>query len=1645
MKRSLPNKVKALRFESLENRELLSVNPLETSPDMIPQGVVLQASTDCAESEPAELIALGLDETPGAAQSARVPTSEILSEDFVIAPYAMEATQATPTVWVVDTTADTVTSDAMSLRKAIQSALGGDVIEFSPSLNGATISVTSPLSVTRSSLTIDASALSDGVTLDGGGQYRIMDVAASVNSLTITGVGFAHGYTSNESGYEWIPGGAAILFHGESLQLSDCSFTDNESHSYSTMRGGAIHVSSGILSAESCEFKNNKQIAELTCPYDGGGAIGGESASLISVYDCYFEDNTTNVRGGAIRSYGEVIVDSSVFIGNEASGDGGAIYCEDANLTVEGSAFLGNSAGSSGGAVESREGENKEGYLIIKDSFFIQNSADVAGGAIVSDSSLIESSQISGNTANLGAGIFLGMTYGNSGSASLINLTIVDNVAEYYGGAVYGVDVASTQIENSVIARNTAMLGSGLYLEGCETTIRNSTITRNSSLDRGGGIWLSDNSVLNAYNSIIAANTAPQGADMIQYSSQSAAWNVLSSYTSWNSGANRLAYNANQPLFTNATQGDYSLAANSQALNHGDNSHVTVQTDLAGKTRIIDGTVDLGAYEYSATSPTKLETPAIASTSATHNSIAVNWNATPNASGYVVAYRKFSDSSYTILPATSSTTLTIEELDAETTYYVKVYAAGDGTNYTDSSYSAVQSVRTREVPTEKLATPTIAATTATTNSVAVTWGAVENASGYVVAYKKSTDSDYTVLPSTTMTTRTIVNLNADTTYDVKVYAEGDGTNYADSDYSAVKSVKTLPIGSVETPSVTVTTDLDVVDAYDGKISLREALALYSSDGDTILFASSMKGKTITLAPENGQLDISKNITIDASNLYTSSTATPGVTISGGDATRIMQLASGKTTTLKGLAFTRGKSFGDGGAILNNGALNVQNCVFSDNDANVTHEDESIDWHSGGAIAVTTGASINADGCVFSGNNGSGVISIRTNASSTFKNCQIIDNPTYGVYFWYGSASQVNFENVVFTGNEHGVYFSSNNDSVVFSNCILSSNHYGLYLNSDNVTVSVSNCELSSNHYGAYAFSGSLSIDDSKISNNHVGIYSFRAKVNASNIVVDNNNNDGGWGGGIYLNGGEITLRNATITNNHAGYGGGIVVQVASAVLNVYNSIIAGNTASWNGNDVHKFNASSKVNAWNVLSSFTGWSSGSSQLTYDANQPLFTNAAGGDYSLATGSQAINRGNNSYATTQTDVVGRPRIIDGTVDLGAYEYGAVAPTKLGTPTITTTTATTNSTTIKWNAVTNASGYALAYKKSTDSVFTVVSTTSTSITINGLTPDTSYDVKVYAKGNGTTYTDSDYSAVKTVKTQPLPAQKLTTPTITTTTATTSSTTVKWNAVANAAGYALAYKKSTDSVFTIVSTTSTSVTINGLTADTTYDVKVCAKGNGTTYTDSDYSAVKTVKTQPLPAQKLTTPTITTTTSTENKIVVKWNAVENAAGYVVAYKKATDSSFTVMSATTANSRTITNLSADASYDVKVCAKGDGTLWTDSDYCAVLSVKTQPKTLAPLEAPAITSTTATDDTIVVNWSAVANASGYVVEYKLSTDPAFAAMPATSANSTTIANLTPETTYKLRVYAIGDGIDYSDSQYSIVKAVKTKTASATTLPA
>ena len=109
----------------------------------------------------------------------------------------------------------------------------------------------------------------------------------------------------------------------------------------------------------------------------------------------------------------------------------------------------------------------------------------------------------------------------------------------------------------------------------------------------------------------------------------------------------------------------------------------------------------------------------------------------------------------------------------------------------------------------------------------------------------------------------------------------------------------------------------------GPGSLRDAMmaANGAPGADVIRFAPSARDGTIALT--GGQLSITDDLTI----------AGPGanrLAVSGNDASRVFQISSGAAVSIDGLTVTHGQAVGQGGGILNAGALTLSHAVLSDN-------------------------------------------------------------------------------------------------------------------------------------------------------------------------------------------------------------------------------------------------------------------------------------------------------------------------------------------------------------------------------------------------------------------------------------------------------------------------------------------------------------------------------------------------------------------------------------------------------------------------------------------------------------------------------------------------------------------------------------------
>jgi hypothetical protein len=138
------------------------------------------------------------------------------------------------------------------------------------------------------------------------------------------------------------------------------------------------------------------------------------------------------------------------------------------------------------------------------------------------------------------------------------------------------------------------------------------------------------------------------------------------------------------------------------------------------------------------------------------------------------------------------------------------------------------------------------------------------------------------------------------------------------------------------------------------------------------------------------------------------------------------------------------------------------------------------------------------------------------------------------------------------------------------------------------------------------------------------------------------------GGGMYNWQSLPMATNCTFAENTASYGGGMYNDDDSSPT-VTNCILWNDSASSSGNEIYNDDSTSTPVV--TYSCVEGGYTGTTDISSD---PLFVDAANGDYRLQSGSLCIDTGT-SIGAPDTDIEGTERPQGSGYDLGAYEYAA------------------------------------------------------------------------------------------------------------------------------------------------------------------------------------------------------------------------------------------------------------------------------------------------------------------------------------------------------------------------------------------------------
>jgi predicted outer membrane repeat protein len=277
--------------------------------------------------------------------------------------------------------------------------------------------------------------------------------------------------------------------------------------------------------------------------------------------------------GGMYSSDGELTLENLAFIGNFAAGDGGGMYRTSGSSAITNVTFSSNHASNSGGGMYSTGGDS-----VLNNVTFAGNSAAVNGG---------------------------GMVNADGSNTTLTNVVFSGNLAMGDGGGIFN-NESSPTLTNVTFSGNRAFNGGGMRNNASShPAIQNSIIWNNQDTS---GIGTADASIKNIGSTPVISYTLVQGSG-----GSGLGWtSTLGMDKGLNIDMDPLFVTAVDPATAPATDGDLRLQAASPAIDAGNKTLNTSDKDLAGKPRVYNDVIDLGAYEFHPTptpTPTATNTP----------------------------------------------------------------------------------------------------------------------------------------------------------------------------------------------------------------------------------------------------------------------------------------------------------------------------------------------------------------------------------------------------------------------------------------------------------------------------------------------------------------------------------------------------------------------------------------------------------------------------------------------------------------------------------------------------------------------------------------------------------------------------------------------------------------------------------------------------------------------------------------------------------------------------------------------------------------------------------------------------------------------------------------------------------------------------
>jgi hypothetical protein len=303
------------------------------------------------------------------------PTLRLKCASFALALLVVSGFPALAATFTVTNTAD---SGPGSLRAAISAAASGDKINFAPSLNGQTITLTSGELLINKDLNIQGPGANQ-LTISGNHASRVFHTQ---NNVTLSGLTIANGSAADFGG--------GIAQDGGGLIVTKCVIVGNEATGANS-RGGGLYVGQGAVSTPAMRNSMSDCTVSQNSAANGGGIYveNNPNNTTYFISRSTIDHNTASAGGGGIYITSYPLI-GNITIAYNSAPVGGGVYIDNGAPVIQQSTITGNSAApNSGGGIYS----NNDGFGLYSSIVALQqgggnlagNSPSAVDGSVTTD------------------------------------------------------------------------------------------------------------------------------------------------------------------------------------------------------------------------------------------------------------------------------------------------------------------------------------------------------------------------------------------------------------------------------------------------------------------------------------------------------------------------------------------------------------------------------------------------------------------------------------------------------------------------------------------------------------------------------------------------------------------------------------------------------------------------------------------------------------------------------------------------------------------------------------------------------------------------------------------------------------------------------------------------------------------------------------------------------------------------------------------------------------------------------------------------------------------------------------------------------------------------------------------------------------